>query len=238
MIKKIIFVIIKIILFIAIDVVLIMIDDFLGMLFLSFILFYYTLKLLVWGREKFNKEEIENRLYKVKNRKMHYSMFTWLGEEMDTDLIIYDLIGEDFEKTNTIESIKLFKRTVEIKVGEDLTDYYALRDFIQTGLKSNFSEYLKGTVGKLTVSAVLVAIIPLVFKNNPIPEIKLDFNSDLFISIIYIILYFFIFITFISIIYNMFIKPRRRAKLLLSVLNIIIQEKETKSSTSTQEDNT
>ncbi|MGE8004228.1 hypothetical protein [Lysinibacillus sp. NPDC093216] len=232
MIKKIFMIIMKIILSLLVVVGCGMIDEFLGTLIASFIIFYYTLIVLVWMRNKFNKNEIENRLYKVKNRKMHYSMFTWLGEEIDTDLILFDLIGEEFEKTDSIDTMKRVKEVIVNKMGNDLTDYYVLRDFVQAGLKNNFSEYLKGSISKITVSAAFLAILPLIFKNISISNLKFEINDYTIINIIFIILYFFISITFISIFYNMFIKPKRRAKLLLNVLNIIIKNMESEKSKS------
>ncbi|MGE6601500.1 hypothetical protein ACQKEY_07215 [Lysinibacillus fusiformis] len=228
MIKKIFIIIVKSILFLLLVIGSGLIDDFLGTLIASFIIFYYTLIVFVWMRKKFNENEIKNRLYNVKNRKIHYSMFTWLGEEIDTDLILFDLIGEEFEKTDSIDTLKRVIKLIKSKVGNDITDYYILRDFVHAGLKNNFSEYLKGSISKFTVSAAFLAILPLIFKNISIANIKFEINEYTMINIVFLILYFFISITFISIFYNMFIKPKRRAKLLLNVLNIIINDMESK----------
>lgn len=203
----------------------------LALIFLMFLYFTYSLQFIVWMRDRVNNSEIKSNLELVKkSSRRYYNLFTWLGEDKSSDRIIYELVGDIIEKPNTIETLRLLKCTLEEKIDGELVDYYMIKQMIQNSRKENFGEFFQGIVNKIVLGSIGITIITALINKK-----KLDiFNFkelNLFNSIIITIFIVLIFIGFLSIIYLIIFKSRKRANLILMILDEIIKEKEAEKNT-------
>ncbi|WP_431030040.1 hypothetical protein [Lysinibacillus sp. LZ02] len=202
----------------------IFIDESVGLIIIKLIIFVYTLKLIVWLREKVNYQEIESNLKFVKSSpKRMYILFNWLGEEKSSDRIIYELVGDIIDKPSTLETLRELKRVIENKIGEEMGDYYLIREMLKNSTKYNFGEYFNGLFQTIILGTIGTTIVTLLIKEIKIPS---KFDMDIIVLLLDIFIYSFFIIGFISILYQIVSKSKRRANTVLLVLDEIIKEKE------------
>lgn len=172
-----------------------------------------------------SSDNSEFKLVKEQNSKKR-QLYIRLGDEFDTDLFIYEIVGNQKEGNNDLADLKMFKAKVIEKVGPNLHDYYIIRQAIEIKLKSGFLYFLSDISKKILISTITVIISGLfitsainIINNN---ESKLGLltlliqfaNSGLFTLII------------IHMIFYSFKGMKNRALLLKSIIELIISEKE------------
>lgn len=176
--------------------------------------------------DKAIQKDINNNLKIVKgHRKRHYSLFTWLGQEIYTDYVVYDIVGNKIEYHDTIVNLKLFKKCIEEKIGDDINDYLLLREVLDIHVNKNFLSFLSG-ISKVLFLSVLTSIVTstLVTKFTSLTSEKWDVY-EISSLIINICLFTVFFIFTLTLFYNAFSKSKNRTLVLIKVLDLIIKEK-------------
>jgi len=153
-------------------------------------------------------------------------LFTKIGEEIDIEGFIYKIVGYKVESPCYLENIRLFKKEIENFVGEEIGDYYLLRDSIKIKLDSGFINFIAGAS-----RTVMISIITLLISSIFITKLIDILNSGTTtIEVLTLIIQCLNFIVFsLVIIYMFFLSTssnNNRARLLLSVVEIIINDKE------------
>lgn len=99
-------------------------------------LFILVIERFTYCREKSSHSEINSNLKFAKNSPIRlYNLFNWLGEEKNSDRIIYELAGDVVDKPTTLETIKDLKNTIKFKIDEVDGDYFLTREMIKTVAK-------------------------------------------------------------------------------------------------------
>lgn len=153
-------------------------------------------------------------------------LYTCLGDEFDTDLFIYETVGDIDSSTGDLANIKLFKIKLTEKIGNNLNDYYLLREAIEIKLKSGFLYFLSDITNKILVSAITVILSGL-FITKAINIINNDESEwGLLTLLIQCANFGLITLIIVYMFFYSFKGMKNRASLLKNVIDLIIKEKE------------
>lgn len=204
------------------------IDGNLGINLICITLFIFLLRLFVWFRLKSNEDEKKRNIIFVKKElEKHDSLFTWLGEEKNSDRIIFELIGDEYQgnlkKYKSVTSLKKLKRILKSKIGEDITDYYIVREYINNSRKESFGSFFKNVINKLALGSLVLAILNVVLKSD---NYKLLLNIEIPTLPFKLLLYLLMFVMVLAIIFDMFTKAKNRSNVVIIILDEIIREME------------
>lgn len=208
------------------------INEDLGTLLIWLIFLIFPLRIFVWYRKKTNENEIKQNLEFVKKPlEKHDSLFTWLGEEKNTDKIIFELIGNEYNEQQNkeykaVESLKSIKDILKTQIGEDLTDYYIVREFIKKSRQDSFGEFVKKVFNNLAIGTLIFTVVAAILKNENLQEYL---KFDLAILPIKIIVLIFYLLMILALIFDFIMKDKIRSNVLIIILDEIIKEKEMKA---------
>ncbi|MGE7917955.1 hypothetical protein ACQKM9_03265 [Viridibacillus sp. NPDC093762] len=164
-----------------------------------------------------NKKQLKNA--KQKKFKSKY-LFTWLGDEPPLDYLFFDIVGHTRVHLDFKQNLVDFKLMVREKLGEDLEDYYLLRDVLKLRLNKSFLQII-GDYSKSIFPGIVIAFTTAYF-------IQRANNSENTFDLYRIYIYFILFVLFIIfVLINIgftFARERNRAEMLLLVLERIIEE--------------
>ncbi|MFC7688159.1 hypothetical protein [Ureibacillus sp. GCM10028918] len=178
---------------------------------------------LKFFREKGYKTDLELAKQQVSSQ---YKLFTNLGDEIDTDELILRIVGYKEEKINVIDNLKEFKQDTEIFVGEELVDYYLLRDALKNSLNNGFANFIANTSKTIAVS-MLTLIISGFFITKTIDILNHGTTTFEILTLIIQCLNFLLFsLTILYMFFSTMSGKNNRARLLSSIVDIIIQEKQ------------
>ncbi|MGG2054660.1 hypothetical protein ABFY48_09680 [Lysinibacillus pakistanensis] len=153
-------------------------------------------------------------------------LFIRVGEEFDTDLFIYEAVGDLDEGKSELADLKVFKTKIMEKIGSNLNDYYLIREAIDLKLKSGFIYFLSDISKKIFISAITVVISGL-FVVRAINIINLDESKWSLLTLLFQCVNFgLLTLIFLYMFYYNFKGKRNRALLLKSIIDLIINEKE------------
>lgn len=172
-----------------------------------------------------NSDSSDLKLIKEQNSKRR-KLFTRLGGEFDTDLFIYEIVGDQDEGISDLADLKMFKARVIEKVGPNINDYYLIREAIEIKLKSGYL-YLLSDISKKVLISTVTVIISGLFITNAINIIN---NDESKLALLTLLIQFansgLITLTIIHMAYYSFKGMKNRASLLKSIIDLIISEKE------------
>lgn len=172
-----------------------------------------------------NSDESELKLLKEQKTQQN-KLFTRLGDEFDTDLFIYEIVGELDDGINDLADIKLFKAKITEKIGSNLNEYYLIREAIEIKLKSGFVNFLSEISKKILISALTIIISGL-FITKAITIISTDNNNlSLLTLLIQFINFGLLALICIYMFFYSFKGVKNRASLLKSIIELIIKVKE------------
>ncbi|MGE7114007.1 hypothetical protein [Lysinibacillus sp. NPDC047702] len=174
---------------------------------------------------KDSSDKSELKMVKGQNAKKR-KLFTRIGEEFDTDLFIYEVVGDLDEGVNSLADLKIFKAKIIEKIGPNLKDYYLIREAVDLKLKLGFLNFLSEISKKILISTITV-IISSLFITNMIKVIN-DGESKwgFFILIVQFVNSSLFVLILIHIAYFSFKGMKNRAFLLKAIIDLIISEKE------------
>lgn len=205
------------------------INEDLGTLLIWLIFLIFPLRLFVWLRKRSNENENKRNIEFVKKPlEKHDSLFTWLGEEKNTDKIIFELVGSEYieqqsKEYKTVEALNVLKGNLKSQIGENLEDYYIIRGFLENSKRDSFGEFMKSIINKLAIGTIIYAAVKAVLENETLLDfLKMDL-PNLPIKIVVFILYT---VMFLAIIFDITMKSKIRYNVVTMVLNEIIKEKE------------
>ncbi|UED78425.1 hypothetical protein FH508_0013215 [Lysinibacillus sp. CD3-6] len=165
-----------------------------------------------------------------KQRREKCKLYIRLGEEFDTDLFVYKIVGDLEGANDDLSDIRVFKAKMVEKLGPNLNDYYLIREVVELKLKSGFLNFLGGFAKQILISSITVIISGL-FINNMITIINKGGNMwGLLELLIQLIISVILILVLIHLFYIGFKGTKNRALLLKSILDLIIKEKEKEGS--------
>ena len=191
---------------------------------------------------------MQKYMYKILNKnKKDYNqqLFTWLGEDSISNKFIDGLFSAKASKSyDDIENLNKIKQALNVKLKDSLLDYKLLKNHLEYKTKKDFDS---------KAGTILMTVIGTILTTQFIPKLVLSFSkaesNDLLLKQITnlfglegfysLFLYGSIFILIYLPVKSMLLfvtEDKRRLEYIISILDIIIKEKE-KSSTSSLEDN-
>lgn len=199
------------------------IKKFLTQITIFLIMLFFLKPYLTEFRKRSDKDEL--KLVKEQSKRK-CKLFIRLGEEFDTDLFIYETVGELDERNSDLADLKVFKARIIEKIGPNVNDYYLIREAIHLKLNSGFLYFLSDISKKILVSALTVAISGL-FVTRAINIIINDESKWGLLTLISQCVNFGLFtLTVIYMFHYSFKGMKYRALLLKSIVELIIKEKE------------
>lgn len=231
--------------------------NILRQLFYVFLLFCFSILLMYWFRDysesiahiftwiltiyilvvyfKFiprflNKREIislEKRLHKVSNR----SLYEWIAIDYIHDITIYNWL-QDIEEKDIIKNLNTIKNRISTNVGDNINNYYLLKKYLEYHGKNNFMHSIWKSIGPIltaSIGSIILKVGLFDWLYNYILEDNLDYNFfediEFILGIMFLILSTLLIFYFIK---SEFTKEKRRIDLLISIIEVIIEEKRTK----------
>ncbi|AOH54517.1 hypothetical protein ABE28_009150 [Peribacillus muralis] len=187
-----------------------------------------------------DKLELKSIKKSVENK--NQTLYGWTGN-VNADFI-FELLGDEKEKGNTLENLRYIKGEIELKVGSNKGDYILLKNYIESYDKNSiFSKFNTIVFGLLV--AVLTSGLTLFIKSE---KVKSFTNSFFFspqpikpleyiqfiVDVGYIVMIGCAFLIFII---NHLMREKRKLEGLKAIIETIIYEKDNNiSSTSSLED--
>ncbi|SEM13493.1 hypothetical protein SAMN04487786_1116 [Paenisporosarcina quisquiliarum] len=209
-----------------------------GKFFVDVAVFLLTLWILLKFIKNAIRKDIDNNLKIVRgHRERYHSLFTWLGQEIHVDYVVYDIVGDKIEYHDIMVNLKLFKKCVEEKIGNDIKDYCLLREILDIHVNKNFLSFLS-EMSKILFVSLITSIITstVVTKFTSLTNEKWDlFEFSSLIINIGLCAVFFIFA--LTLFYNVYNKTKNRTLVLMKVLDLIIKEKSLNSPPGQPENN-
>lgn len=158
-------------------------------------------------------------------RRKHVELFTSIGRDIDTDRLIYEIVGERAQSENIFSDMKILKQSITDKFGDDINDYRLLKDILELEQKQNFLAVLTN-ISKPLFTAIVTAFITTVIFNKIITKTNQAWDVYVSLSMILNIGYFVLFVFYaITMSYYTFHQYINRSTRFIKVLEIIIDEK-------------
>lgn len=211
---------------------------FLGSSFLIYFsfLFYFWLMLVTTigvGIIKIILEKTHYLLYK-NSRKSKENLYEWLGHDTVSEVFLMKFLNKNAsEKHNVIENIKDIKDLLEKELEGKLVNYNLLKNYLEFKQKNNSFTRLRwlllsimGTITTFIVSSVIKPNIIEYYNQNLELDFAKIFTNETYSNVIIFLGVGFSVYLFIGGIMSAFSEPSRRIKYLISILEILIKDKE------------
>lgn len=189
-------------------------------------------KYMIFHNNRIIKDEY--KLYEKTNTR-RIGLFSWAGEEVQPDVILFDLLKNHNETDDLISNLLIIKDKLKMRLGPNLSNYYLIYNYIKLYEKSNLSTFLKRFFSIFFLGGLTSIIIPSLIKginvekftnsffhqqnNGSVSDIVNFFNDILpylfGISACFLMIVFF---------YRAFSKSKKRIQLLIIVMETLIQE--------------
>lgn len=196
-------------------------------------------KLIYFNNNKIIFEEYK-QYEKSSNRRL--GLFSWAGEEVQPDVILFDLLKNHYETDDLISNLLFVKEKLKMRLGSNLSNYYLIYKYIKLYEKNNLSTFLKKLFSVVFLGGLTSIIIPSLIKGISGEKFFSLFNKQNNKSVIDIINilndtipYFFVIsalFLMIVFLYRAFSKSKKRIQLLIIVMETLIQEIEKEQSSS------
>lgn len=222
--------------------VLVSLSPYVGVFYISFVYYIfciYTASLFSIFMVFINDRIIEKTL--ESSEKYNKSLFLWLGEYgIYTKSLLYfnKKANENFDDINNLLEIK---KILESRLGNELTNYYLYKNHLEfKGKKVNkkFNSFIMSICGVI-ITSLLIPFVKKIFKIDEVLDIvKIsDILKELNVKFMYINYFGFtlsslgiilaVYFCFKTI-YSNLTEKSRRINYLISIIDILIKEKEAK----------
>lgn len=164
-------------------------------------------------------------------------LFTWLSQDIVSNIFLYDCFKDSSDGDyNDIENIKKVVKILKLKLNYNLVNYKLFKNHLEHKTKKSFFKKFNFALLTIVSSFATLKLMPVIHDEiiNQIKEKITLFNSTpnsiIFMNLI-ILMSICIMVYFFA--YQMslfFTDSGRRVKYLISILDILIEEEENKSS--------
>lgn len=159
------------------------------------------------------------------------NLYQWLGNANWDDFSIYQWLKEE-ERADITSNLSAIKESIKTKVGNDIYDYYLLKNYLEYYGKHNFLNSVWKTFGVVTFGGLAGVFAKLgvldeiygMFKNSQKDSAILE-QVELIIQAGVMLLITLITFIFVK---NELTKEKRRIDLLTGIIDVIIKEEEEK----------
>lgn len=173
-------------------------------------------------------EKREASSLKRRSNNTRKDLYQWLANVSWDNVSIYELLKVE-KQTDLISNLKKIKNVIRKQVGNNVYDYYLLKDYLEYHAKHNFLNTLRKTIGIVFLGALGTAftklrIIDKIYQyiengrgdSGTLEQVEIIVQIGV-MSLASIIVYLFI--------HNELTKEKRRIDLLKSIVDTIIKEK-------------
>lgn len=199
----------------------------------------YVIAIVIIGKFiHLNNNRIINDEYKryEKSNTRRLGLFSWAGEEVLPDVILFDLLKNHYDTDDLISNLFIVKEKLKMRLGSNLSNYYLIYNYIKIYEKNNLSTFLRKLFSVFFLGGLTSIIIPSLIKGINVGKFISFFNQQNdknvldninmlndTIPFLFAISAFFLMIVFF---YRAFSKSKKRIQLLIIVMETLIQEKE------------
>ncbi|KZE40244.1 hypothetical protein AV656_02970 [Bhargavaea cecembensis] len=180
----------------------------------------------LWGASKVSaiteKRTLEND-YGNKHKNLYY----WLSDPDWEKSTIYGWLKEEKDISLT-ENLVSIKKTIIKNVGEDINDYYLLKGYLEFHAKNNILNNFQKVIGVIILGGISGFVTQIGILENlfNFSVVKQPNSIEVVENIIQVASVTLIFtVTFLSIKHE-FTKDKRKMDLLITIVNVIIKERE------------
>lgn len=186
----------------------------------------------------FNNNWIINDEYKRfdKSNTRRLNLFSWAGEEVQPDVILFDLLKNHFETGDLISNLLVVKDKLKMRLGANISNYYLIYNYLKLYEKNNLSTFLRKFFSVFILGGLTSIIIPSFIKGINVEKFMILFTHQKDTSVLNSInmltdaIYYLFVISalylMIVLFYRAFSKSKKRIQLLIIVIETLIQEKE------------
>lgn len=176
-----------------------------------------------------DQKEISSLNRKANNTKKN--LYQWLANVNWDEISIYQLLKEE-EKNDITSNLKEIKKAIRIKVGNDIYDYYLLKNYLEYHGQHNFMNSVWKTFGVVLFGGLAGAFTKLGIIDQIYKLFAHEQKSSGALEQVEIIIQIGVMSLFTIIVF-LFIKKeltkeKRRIDLLTSIVGTIIKEEEAK----------
>jgi hypothetical protein len=200
-----------------------------------FMIFYLNVPKIVSLMSRVNRFAEIRRFNKQKTSSAK-NIFQWL-EEDDIDKVFYDIFKQVNVLDNEQLNLKKAKSAIISKFGDEIGDYYLLRNYIDSNINNSIFNKTTTMIGTI-ITSFLAGILSksLVSEKNMEKIIEVLKDSVSFETadlIIFLIKAFTVIICVVALLIytvNEFTRSKRRMNQVLGIINAIIEEKNSSTS--------
>ncbi|MFJ7662387.1 hypothetical protein ACIQXW_08295 [Lysinibacillus sp. NPDC097162] len=204
------------------------VSSFIELFLLALIILFLIAIISLIQSKRVNKTQY-NEAEKLSQGKAGESVpiFTWIADEPSIEKLFFDIIGKEKSVGNFKEDILNLKQKVIDYIGENIYDYYILKNVLQQRLDGGIVNIFRATSKSVITSVVTACITTLVLN-----KLELDYylSIAILLGLIGLLLYSIFSASYV------FVRQKNRLEILIQIINTIIYEKEKESEKNIKED--
>lgn len=179
---------------------------------------------IIYALYRRSEEKIAKSDFEL-NTKLYY----WLGENYISEKFIISTFDDSASSTgNIIENLNKTKQILKEACGDELENYKLLKNHLEFRTEGKLSKKIHALIISIMSTGILAGILSFLkakLNNADFIRVILQFTSSNLEEVI-LLIWYVIFIILLSIVtYNIINFKNKRIQYLISILNILIEEK-------------